>query len=212
MEEIIFKNATFNYGSKDILKNISIRINHPGIYALVGENGSGKTTFLNLILGILPQKGITSPGKDKMSFMMLQNGYNNHLSVKDELKWHAYLRNINKNRINEVINLCDLDKYKDYKMKKLSLGNVQKVLIAKALMEDKQAYIFDEPLNGLDPKAIMMFRDIVKDLKEQGKIIIISSHILKELDDIADYIIHIKDKHVKLYNKKNIDNIEELFI
>lgn len=212
MNKIIIKNMSISYGKRKILDSVDLVIDKPGIYGLVGENGSGKTTLLKLILGIISSAGVNSPGKDKISFLMGQNSYNRYLNVYDELKCHAYLRNTQKDKIDDIIKLCDLDKYADYKMKKLSYGNVQKVLIAKTLLEDADIYIYDEPLNGLDPKAIMMTRDIFLKLKDEGKIVIVSSHILKELEDTCDYIIFIKDGSLKFYNKKSLDNLEDLFI
>lgn len=211
MDEIICKDVAFYYGKKQVLNNINIRIYNPGIYALVGDNGTGKTTFLKLLCRIYKAKGIITPLKDKLSFMIAQNALYDYLTVKQNLMCMALIYNEPLGNVKKVINICGLSECINVKTRHLSYGNKQKVLIAMTILKDAAIYLFDEPFNGLDPKAMMCLKKVLLSLKEDGKIVIVSSHLLKELDDISDYILFIKNNTLKFYNKKKMPKMEVLF-
>lgn len=205
------RNLSFYYGKKKIISNVDIDLPREGIYALVGENGVGKTTFLKILLGILQADGVDNSYINDCSFNLSEDSLYDNLTVYENLYYYALLKGIAFERIEEVIYKCNISEYADVRIKKLSKGTKQKVLIAKCLLLDAHLYIFDEPYNGLDPREVNNFNNILKTLKDMGKMIIISSHILSGLDDIYDYVILVKDKNIHLYDKNNISSIDELF-
>lgn len=205
------RNLSFYYGKKNILKMVNINLPCDGVYALVGENGVGKTTFLKIILNILKTKGVDNSYLDDCSFSLSEDSLYDNLTVYENLYYYALLKGIPFNRVEEVLNKCNISSCQDIKVKKLSKGTKEKVLIAKCLLLEAHLYIFDEPYNGLDPKECINFNKIIKNLKEKDKLIIISSHILSELDDIYDYVILVKDKNIHLFDKNNIDSLKSFF-
>lgn len=211
MEKISCRNLSFSYGKKKIFANINLEIAHPGIYALVGSNGCGKSTLLKLLLGIIPSKHVIPCKYDATSFMLDDNALYENLTVRENLIYFNMLKGGQKENLAKVLDLLDIKMYQNTKIKKLSLGTKVKASIAKTLLCDSAVYIFDEPLNGLDPKGVIKVRNILKNLQRQKKIVIISSHLLKELNDIADYIIFIDNKKLKMFNKNEVSDIETLF-
>ncbi len=205
------RNLSFYYGKRNILNNVSINLPCDGVYALIGENGVGKTTFLKIILNILKTNGVDNSYLEDSSFALSEDALYDNLTVYENLYYHALLNGIAISKIDGVINDCHISSYKDIRVKKLSKGTKQKVLIAKCLLQDVHLYIFDEPYNGLDPKESINFNNLVIRLKEKGKLVIISSHILSGINDIYDYIILIKDKDIHLYDKNNMHDIKDFF-
>ncbi len=205
------RNLSFYYGKRNILNNVNINLPCDGVYALIGENGVGKTTFLKIILNILKANGVDNTYLEDSSFALSEDALYDNLTVYENLYYHALLKGITISKIDEVISDCHISFYKDIRIKKLSKGTKQKVLIAKCLLQDVHLYIFDEPYNGLDPKESINFNNLVIRLKEKGKLVIISSHILSGINDIYDYIILVKDKDIHLYDKNNMHDIKDFF-
>lgn len=205
------RNLSFYYGKRNILNNVNINLPCDGVYALIGENGVGKTTFLKIILNILKTNGVDNTYLEDSSFALSEDALYDNLTVYENLYYHALLKGITISKIDGVINDCHISSYKDIMVKKLSKGTKQKVLIAKCLLQDAHLYIFDEPYNGLDPKESINFNNLVIRLKEKGKLVIISSHILSGINDIYDYIILVKDKDIHLYDKNNMHDIKDFF-
>ncbi|MHC9537343.1 ABC transporter ATP-binding protein [Dellaglioa sp. BT-FLS60] len=193
---LIIKNVSKQYGKKSVLKNINLTINESKIIGLIGPNGAGKSTLMKIILGLTAIKqgdilvngisittrnheGLTGVGSlieypeiypflTGFEHLRLYSGTNNFEDVVKELKMTGY---INKPA-------------KDY-----SLGMKQKLGIAMALINNPNFIILDEPMNGLDPIATKDLRNLILGLKSKGKTILISSHILSELEKIADDVI-----------------------
>ena len=205
------RNLSFYYGKRNILNNVNISLPCDGVYALIGENGVGKTTFLKIILDILKTNGVENTYLEDCSFALSEDALYDNLTVYENLYYHALLKGITISKIAEVMDECHISSYKDIRVKKLSKGTKQKLLIAKCLLQDAHLYIFDEPYNGLDPKESINFNNLVTHLKEKGKLVIISSHILSGINDIYDYIILVKDKDIHLYDKNNMHDIKDFF-
>ena len=205
------RNLSFYYGKNSVLEDVNIKLPKEGVYALVGENGAGKTTFLKLLLAILKADGITNDYLENCSFSITEKALYDNLTVYENLYYLALLKKISFKKIDEVINKCHLESYKNKRVKKLSKGMKQKTLIAKCLILDSYLYIFDEPYNGLDPKESANFNELIKDLKVKGKLVIISSHILDDLSNICDYVILVKEHNIHLFDKNNISSLSSLF-
>lgn len=209
MKKISCQNLSFSMGKNTLFDNVSFEINEKDIIALVGENGVGKTTLLKLICSLIKSKNINN--NLSISFMFSNKCFYPYLTGYQNLLYFASLENISVKKIDKYLKLLELYNNKDKLYKKYSLGMKQKLAICLTLIKDKDLYIFDEPLNGLDPKSIIIFNNIINDLKENNKTIIISSHILKELD-YANKILFIKNKNIYSYNNVNDYNYYDIYL
>ncbi|MDU1955608.1 MAG: ATP-binding cassette domain-containing protein [Peptoniphilus lacydonensis] len=194
------------YEDSPVLKSINININEGEIYGLLGRNGAGKTTIMKIILGLTkPTKGkvillgsdtSTDKGKEvlkNVGCIIESPGFYSNLTATENLMIFAKLRGDSENSVKEALKLVNLP-YNDKKLfGKYSLGMKQRLAIANAIMHKPKVLILDEPINGLDPIGIAEVRDLIKSLKENGTTILISSHILPELENLADRIGVIND-------------------
>lgn len=194
------------YEDSPVLKSINININEGEIYGLLGRNGAGKTTIMKIILGLTkPTKGkvillgsdtSTDKGKEvlkNIGCIIESPGFYSNLTATENLMIFAKLRGDSENSVKEALKLVNLP-YNDKKLfGKYSLGMKQRLAIANAIMHKPKVLILDEPINGLDPIGIAEVRDLIKSLKENGTTILISSHILPELENLADRIGIIND-------------------
>lgn len=198
-----YKNLSFYYGKKLIYHDINLNLKKGSIYTLVGNNGVGKTTLLKQLYNL---------NNYKISLLTGKNPFYDNLSSYDNLYYYLLLTNVNKDNINNILNKLNISKYKDTKYKKLSLGTKQKLSIARVLLEDSDIYLFDEPLNGLDPKSINLFINIINDLKTLNKTVIISSHLLKELSIASDYYLYMVNKELYFFNNNDLNKLENLLM
>lgn len=185
-----------------ILDNISVSLEKGNIYGFVGRNGSGKSMLFKVISGlIVPTSGnviinnidIYKSGTfpystrvllEKPNFIEEDTGIEN-------LKMLANIQNkISINEIEDVLKILNLFEYKDKLVKEYSLGMLQKLGIAQVLMEDPEIMIFDEPFNSLDKESVELFREILINLKNKGKLILISSHINEDINILCDKIFN----------------------
>lgn len=200
MELISTKSVTKHFGTTSALTEISINVNQGEIYGFLGLNGAGKTTLIRILLGMIsPNSGdVNLFGKKLTANFNLWNdiGYlvetpfsYPNLSVIDNLKVYYNLRQLkNPKLIPEIIDRLKLNHYTDIKARYLSLGNQQRLGLAKALMHEPKLLILDEPINGLDPEGIVEVRELLKELVSKGSTVFISSHILGEISKIANRI------------------------
>lgn len=175
------------YKSKKALQNFNLEIKKGEVHALIGPNGSGKTTAIGVILSLLNYEGIANVNvKNKQIGVSLENDFFfERLSVYDNLKFSAISKSIPTQDIDRVVEMLYLKNEINNKLNTLSKGNRRKVSLASALLGNSELYIFDEPLSGLDHDNIVLFRNLITSLKEQGKTILISSHILSEIEKMC---------------------------
>lgn len=195
-------NLSYSY-SKGVntLENINLLVNEGDIYGFLGPNGSGKTTTLRLLLGLLKNQN----GKIEIFGKSLQNNRReilknigsliespslySHLSAKENLEVYRNVYNQPKSRIQEVLKITDLLEVGEKSVKEYSLGMKQRLAIALSLLPKPKLMILDEPINGLDPTGILDLRNLIKKLnKEEGITFIISSHILPEIEKLVNRI------------------------
>lgn len=191
---------TKKFGETSASDSISIHVKEGEIYGFLGLNGAGKTTLIRMLLGMIkPDNGnITLFGKKLTSQFdqwndigyLVETPYSYpNLSVKENLKVYYKLRQLSDPAlIDEIIEKLKLTNYKDKKAKVLSLGNQQRLGLAKALIHKPKLLILDEPINGLDPEGIVEIRELLKELANSGSTIFLSSHILGEISKIANRI------------------------
>jgi ABC-2 type transport system ATP-binding protein len=200
MNIIETENITKYFGNTIALDNVSIQVNEGEVYGFIGLNGAGKTTLIRVLLGMIKaDSGNAYLFGKKLSPNFKQ--WNNigylvetphaypNLSVIENLKVYYHLRNLkNSALINNIINRLSLGNYVDIKAKHLSLGNGQRLGLAKALMHNPKLLILDEPINGLDPEGIIEVRELLKELSTNGSTVFLSSHILDEISKVANRV------------------------
>jgi ABC-2 type transport system ATP-binding protein len=198
------ENVTKTFDSLVAVDQVSLRVERGQTLGLIGPNGAGKTTLLRIISSLArPDSGdirvdgesvCSSPRsvRRKLGFMPAEFGSPRNLSIEEYLEYFGCMYGIHKSdrkqRIKDVCELTDLSGREDVMVKGLSTGNRQRLLLAKTLLHDPQVLVLDEPASGLDPRARTELRSIVRALASMGKTIIISSHILPDIEEISDRI------------------------
>lgn len=208
------KNLCKEFKNNIVLDNINIKFEEGKIYGLSGRNGSGKSVFLKIICGLYK---VTS-GKvfydekelnfkkdfpknigaliEKPSFFSDLTGFEN-LSLISDIK-----KEIKDDDILNALKIVNLEEY-NKKYYKYSLGMKQKLGIAQAIMEYPEIIILDEPFNGIEEETVIKIKKYLKDLKNNNKTIIISSHIKEDLEELCDVIYHFDNKKVgMIFNDK----------
>lgn len=191
------KNLCKTFKRQKAVNNVSINIAKGKIYGLLGPNGAGKSTILKMITGMLtPTAGeIYLDGKPWNRACLGEIGalienppiYEN-LSARENLKVRSLLLGVDERRIDEVLQIVSLTNTGKKKAGQFSLGMKQRLGIAMALLGNPKLLILDEPTNGLDPIGIEELRELISSFPKQGITVILSSHILSEVQQIADYV------------------------
>lgn len=203
METILSLNGiTKSYGAIRALKNVSYEVPDGSVFGILGPNGSGKTTMLSIILDILkPDAGTFawfgqpgSPGTRKRIGSLLETpNFYHYLSAVDNLNiTHAISGRGNGQEIDRVLEIVKLTERKKSRFNTYSLGMKQRLAIAASLLGDPQVLVFDEPTNGLDPVGIAEIRELIKELAQRGKTIIMASHLLDEVEKVCTHVAIMK--------------------
>ena len=221
------KNVNKSFGKRKVIDNISLEVKEGEIYGFLGPNGSGKTTTIKMILRLIDSDSgeIKVNGFDtKKQFekamecigAIVENpDMYKYMSGIDNLKLHARIRNIDKKRIDEVLEMVELKGREKDKVGKYSLGMKQRLGLALTLLHKPKVLILDEPTNGLDPAGIKKLRDILKEIAhKEGVAVFVSSHILSEMQLMCDKVAVIDSgKVVKIEEiSKEDDKIETVEI
>lgn len=204
-----------SFGNKKVLNNINFTVQQGHIIGLIGANGAGKTTIMKAILGILPFNGkITISDKEvsihqhrplqSVGALIEYPGLYPYLTGREQLRLFSTGKD-REQKVNSIINKLRMDHFADQKTKGYSLGMKQKLGVGLALLNNPQFVILDEPMNGLDPKATKELRDLIVQEKQNGVTFLISSHILSELQRIADDVIVIN--HGEIVTSTTMDNL-----
>ena len=193
------KNVSKSIGKKKIIDNISFTISPGEIFGFLGPNGAGKTTTIKMITGLIKigegeifidghnvktdfEKALANVGGIVENPEMY--GY---MSGMKNLKYYAKMHGgISKERIDEVVKLVKLDNRINEKVKRYSLGMRQRLGVAQAILHKPKLIILDEPTNGLDPMGIKELRQNLRDLTNEGASVIVSSHLLSEMELMCD--------------------------
>ncbi len=195
------------FGKNKVLKNLSLSFDKKGtISAILGPNGSGKTTLIKSILGmVLPTRGnISLFGKsikgqwqyrDHISYLPQIARFPENLKTAELIAMVKDLRQ-RPARENELIELFDLQAHLQKPLAYLSGGTRQKVNLVLAFMYDNPIYILDEPTAGLDPLAIIRLKELLQEEKQKDKIILLTTHIMSLVDEIADEVVFLLDGHI----------------
>lgn len=184
--------------------NLSLDVDEGEVFGLIGPNGAGKTTTMKIICGLIPSKSgkvyidgmdITRYGmkaRERVGYMPDFFGVYEDLKVGEYLSFYASAYNIcgreNYRVCSQLLELMDLSSEKDVYVDCLSRGMKQKLCLARCLVHNPDLLVLDEPASGMDPKVRLELRNILKTLKDMGKTIIISSHVLSEMEDLCTAI------------------------
>ncbi|MEW4791820.1 ATP-binding cassette domain-containing protein [Staphylococcus aureus] len=220
MDVLTIEHLTKKIGNKTILEDVSFKLKRGQIVGLVGANGAGKTTLMKVILGYSSfQSGnfnvINSKGSKSNIGALIENpGIYPFMSGYENLK----LLNESKNTqdIDKIVSQLHMDEYIHKKTKTYSLGMKQKLGIAIAFLNNPQFIILDEPMNGLDPKAVRDVRELIVQKAQEGVTFLISSHILSELVKITNSILIINkgkivtetsEEELKQFKDNDLENV-----
>jgi len=214
---------TKKFKKETVLKNVSIHVKEHSVYGLLGPNGAGKSTLLKLLTGVLKPssgkvfyQGAIWQKKDLKNIGAMIEGpaiYPN-LTAYENLKVLATLLAINDQRIPQVLQTVDLKNTGNKIVKHFSLGMKQRLGIAMALLNQPELLILDEPTNGLDPLGIQELRELIRWFPSQGITVILSSHILNEVQQMTDTVGIVHHGQLKYENKNDPQkaNLEKLFM
>ncbi|MCY1593455.1 ABC transporter ATP-binding protein [Staphylococcus pettenkoferi] len=214
MDVLTVEHLTKKIGNKTILEDVSLNLNRGHIIGLVGANGAGKTSLMKVILGYSNyQEGtfriIENKNKKSNVGALIENpGIYPFMSGYDNLK----LLNETKNThdIDTIVSQLNMNDYIHNKAKTYSLGMKQKLGIAIAFLNQPQLIILDEPMNGLDPKAVRDVRELIVKKAKEGVTFLISSHILSELVKITNSILIInKGKLITETTEEELNQYED---
>ncbi len=205
------------FGKVEVLKGLDLSIKKGGIFAVLGPNGSGKTTLIKSILGmVIPNKGTIEINnksvinkhqyRNEIDYLPQIANFPSNLTVNELLKMIKNLRS--KSTIDtDLIKVFRLDPFLDKKLGNLSGGTRQKVNLVLTFMFNSELIILDEPTTGLDPISLIQLKEIIKNEKQQGKTILITSHIMSFVEEVADEIVFLLDG--KIYFKGTIKELKD---
>lgn len=194
-------------GLKTIVEDISFDMHEGEIIGLLGPNGSGKTTIMRMMVGLTKTTkgeaycfekpiGLGKTGMLKEVGSMIETPeFYNYMSGWSNLKQYARVcgKKVTKSRIKELVEFVGLSNVINNKVKTYSLGMRQRLGLAQALLNDPKVLILDEPVNGLDPQGVQDFRNKLKEIAKSGVSILISSHLLDEIEKVCDRVIVIEN-------------------
>ncbi len=213
------ENVSKHFGNKLAVDNISFEINEPGVFGLLGTNGAGKSTTIRMILGILKKDSgnITWNGKTverkniNFGYLPEERGIYPKTKIYEQLLFFAELKGMKKEEATKEIDYwmgrLKVEEYKNMLAEKLSKGNQQKIQFIISILHNPELIVLDEPFSGLDPVNTEMLREVILELVEKGKYIVMSSHQMTSIEEFCkDIVIINKGKTVLKGNLQEIKN------
>ncbi|MEQ8359647.1 MAG: ABC transporter ATP-binding protein [Cytophagales bacterium] len=219
------KELSKSFGKLKVLDEISLNIDKGGIYAILGPNGSGKTTLLKILLGmVIPDSGQifyqdqnilkSHEYRSNLGYLPQIARFPDNLAVNEIISMIADVRNVASNP-EPLIELFGLKDFMDKKLGNLSGGTRQKVNIVLMFMFDTPVLVLDEPTAGLDPVSLIKLKDLIYKEKSKGKVILITSHIMSLVEELADEVffllegnIYFKGTIAELRSSTNTEDLE----
>ncbi|MHA1111710.1 MAG: ABC transporter ATP-binding protein [Promethearchaeota archaeon] len=229
-QEIIvqFKNVTRKFGNFTAVSNLNLEIYRGEILGFLGENGAGKSTTMKMLANLLrPNEGqvyirenshlelLNQRNKDRLlnnvGFLIENPAFYGDMTPRQILTYFGELKGYPggrklKARVEEIVELIEMTKWIDTKIKNFSKGMRQKIGIISAIVHDPEIIVLDEPATGLDPTARLLVREFLLKMKDMGKTVFLSSHLLYEISEVADRVAIIS--HGKLVAIDTLENLE----
>lgn len=214
---LILKNVSKTFVGKQAVDNISFSLEKPGVFGLLGTNGAGKTTTIRMLLGIIKKDSgeITWKGKEvdrknvNFGYLPEERGVYPKTKIFDQLMYFAELKGMKKeeaiNSINKWAKELKVEEYLNMPAEKLSKGNQQKIQFMTAIIHNPELVVLDEPFSGLDPVNTEILKNIIINLVENGKYVIMSAHQMATIEEFCTNILILnKGKTVLQGNLKEI--------
>lgn len=196
---------TKKYGHIIAANAVSFEVMEGQVFGILGPNGSGKTTTLGMILDVVTPNGGTyswfdapwgSNQRAQIGSLLETPNFYPHLNAESNLRITALIKNVSFDRIDEVLQRVNLLERKKSAFRTFSLGMKQRLAIASALLANPKVLVLDEPTNGLDPQGIIEVRELIHTLANEGKTIIIASHLLDEIEKVCTHVMVMKEGNV----------------
>lgn len=218
------KNLSVSYGDFDVLKDISFHLEDGQLIGLVAPNGTGKTTLFNAIMRFIQVKSgqilidgkeYTASDKDvlnlhqKITFFPDQSDLFENFSGREHIEMYSQVWAGREKDVEAIIERLQMENYVDRKVQEYSLGMRQRLCFAMMVAADTPIMFMDEVMNGLDPENVSLVSDVLIELRQVGKIVMIASHLLDNLDEYADKVFFLKDK--KLHHINHLNEERPLF-
>ena len=203
------KNLKKCFGDFQAVKGVSFSVKEGEVLGFLGPNGAGKSTTMRMITGFLPPTSGTAvlnghdvlldpiAAKRDLGYLPESAPSYRAMTVRDYLKFVAEVRGKGESEVTEALNLAKLEDKAGQTIETLSKGYRQRTAFAAAIIHDPKVLIMDEPTDGLDPNQKYTVREMIKDMAKKGKAIIISTHILEEVDAVCTKVVVISDGEVK---------------
>ncbi|OIR02907.1 putative ABC transporter ATP-binding protein YxlF [mine drainage metagenome] len=207
---IIASNVSKQFGKLKALDNVSVTCKKGECIALIGPNGSGKTTLIKSILGmVVPDSGFITFNeknilhdwkyREQIGYMPQIGRYPDNMTIGHVLDMMKDIRSKGSALDEDLINAFDLNNLLHKRMRTLSGGTTQKVSAALAFLFNPEVLILDEPTAGLDPVASEIFKEKIIAEKQKGKLVLITSHVLSDLDDLITQVIYMQDGQLRFH-------------
>ncbi len=203
-----------SFGGNEVVKDVSFSLTTGEVFGLVGPNGAGKTTTIRMLMDIIrPDSGeirlfgqpLGEDTKNRIGYLPEERGLYRRMAVSDSLVYLASLKNMEvrvaRERAQELLKQVDMLPHQGKKISELSRGMGQIIQFVVTITHNPDLIILDEPFAGLDPINTQLLKEIVLELKEQGKTIILSTHMMNEVEEMCDRIMMIDKGHVVLYGE-----------
>lgn len=204
MEAIIIEDLIKRYGHFTAVDRATLRVDEGTVYGLIGPNGAGKSTIIRSLLGLVPCQGgkvivsgtdMSSPdaqGKVRIGYLPQKAAFQEWRTCEQTLVTLGRLSGLEgerlRTRVDEVLGQLGIEEYRNRKVGKLSGGTLQKLGFAQAIIHEPTVLVLDEPMASLDPASRFMLKKIIRELREAGTTILFSSHILSDVEDLADSV------------------------
>ena len=197
METVLeIKDLSKHYGRIKAVDGLNLRVERGNVFGILGPNGSGKTTTMGMILDIInptageyywfgqkPHKNV----RKKIGAILEHPIFYPYLTAVQNLRVVCDIKEVPYSRIDEVLTQVGLEERKDWKFRTYSLGMKQRLAIGSALLCDPEVMLLDEPTNGLDPQGIAEIRDLIREIAQTGKTILLASHLLDEVQKVCSH-------------------------
>mgnify|MGYP001850666935 FL=1 len=214
------KDLTKFFGIKKVVDNVSFSVENGKILGVLGKNGAGKSTTFRMILNILePDEGevlyngekIDSKVSDKIGYLPEVGSLIDSYTVYEQCMYYGKMKSMSEEQIKknmfDLLERFSIVEYANMKIKELSKGNKQKIQFIVSILHDPDLIILDEPFSGLDPVSVEYFKNVILELKEKGKTIIFSSHVMSQVEMLCEDVLII-DKGKVILNC-NLNDIKQ---
>lgn len=197
---IVVSHLSKTFGSRTVVDDISFTVEPGEVTGFIGPNGAGKTTTLRMLVGLVtptsgsatiagvPYRHLPTPART-VGALLDATGFDPGRTGRDHLRVYAPAAGVSNDHVDEVLHLVGLDDAGTRRVRGYSLGMRQRLALATSLLANPDVLICDEPTNGLDPDGILWLRGLLRDQAAQGKTVLVSSHLLSEMQQLVDSVV-----------------------